>query len=159
MADPSIHSAIAQAVPVVIGGLIAMGGGLLKACMDFLLEQRKQKAAEERAIRAEQREEERKESERKRANNDRRDKDEAVLLMLKTQLRGSTDIMTAAGVVMGIHEFFIQRPHYLDSPRNQSFLEKYPQAFRDKMAFDTTIGDAALGELKSDAVSLLSVSE
>ena len=92
MADQSIHGAIAQAVPVVIGGFLAMGGGVLKAWIDFFLEQRKQRAAEDRAIHAEQREEARREEERTQAEAAQLKKDEDVLLMYKTQLRGATDI-------------------------------------------------------------------
>jgi hypothetical protein len=143
---------------VSVGAIVGSVGtwflGLLKTGFEHLLEQRKQRAVEQRAIRAEQREEARKETERKRAEADRVTQDEATLLMYKTQLKGSTDLPTAANVVRDIHSFFIKRPHYLN-PASRAFLEKYPDNFHDQVCYASErFGPAALDELKRAVESL-----
>jgi hypothetical protein len=141
-------------VGAIAGGVGYWLLGVLKTWFEHLLEQRKQQAAEERMIRAEQREEARKETERKQAEADRVKQDQATLLMYKTQLKGSTDLPTAASVVRDIHSFFIKRPHYLN-PTNRAFLEKYPDNFHDRVCFAPGQFDpAALDELKRAVESL-----
>jgi len=108
-------------------------------------------------IRAEEREEIRKQAERIQAQREQVTKDEAVLLMYKTQLKGSTDLSTAASVVGGIHSFFVKRPQYLNHAGNRAFLEKYPGDFRDQVCFaPDRFGASALDELKR-AVEVLEV--
>ena len=81
----------------------------------------------------------------------------AALLLLKTRLKGFTDLMTAAAVVTEIHSFFIKHPEYLNAA-NIAFLGKYPGDFRDKVCFDpgNTMKWTSLDELKHD-VDLLYV--
>jgi hypothetical protein len=83
--------------------------------------------------------------------------DAANLLLLKTRLRGFTDLVTASAVVTEIHSYFIKRPQYL-SKDNITFLEKYPGAFREKVCYDLdkTMKWASLEELKRD-VELLRI--
>ncbi len=131
--------------------------GVLKTWFEHLLEQRRQRAAEERVIRAEQREEERKAIERKQAAAAQLKKDEDTLLMYKTQLKGCTDLPTAAHVVGGIHSYFIQRPQHLRHSANAAFLEKYPDNFHDEVCFAAErFGPTTLDELKR-AVEALQV--
>ena len=140
----------------IIGVLATWFGGLLKPWFEHILEQRKERAKEERTIRAEEREVARKQTELKQAEAAQRKKDEAVLLMYKTQLRGATELLTAADIVVGIHSFFIQRPHYLNAT-NRAFLEKYPGDFRDRVHFDAdALGPRAstLAELKHNVETL-----
>lgn len=80
--------------------------------------------------------------------------DAAILLLYKTQLKGFTDLPTAASVVTGIHNFFVRCPQYLN-PANVAFLEKYPGDFRDKVCSNTAKW-ASLAELKRD-VDLLHI--
>ncbi|HUY12594.1 MAG TPA: hypothetical protein VMX16_03045 [Terriglobia bacterium] len=131
--------------------------GVLKTLFEHLLEQRRQRAAEESVIRAEQREEERKATERKQTEADRVKEDEATLLMYKTQLRGCTELFTAARVVGGIHSYFIQRPQYLGHSANAGFLEKYPGNLHDQVCVTPDqFGPNVLDELKR-AVEALQV--
>jgi predicted nucleotide-binding protein len=79
----------------------------------------------------------------------------ATLLLLKTRLKGFTDLGTAAAVVTEIHSFFIKHPTYLNVA-NIAFLEKYPGDFRDKVCYDadSTMKWASLDELKRDVEAL-----
>lgn len=89
------------------------------------LEQRKKKAEEERGIRAEQRAEEKRRVERGQAAAKQVKQDSALLLMYKTQMNGAADLPTAGSIVSGLHDFFMQRPQYLNAS-NRAFLQKYP---------------------------------
>jgi hypothetical protein len=142
-------------VGAIAGGVGTWFLGVLKTWFEHLLEQRRQRAAEERAIRAEQREDARKETERKQAEADRLKKDEDTLLMYKTQLKGCTDLPTAANVVGGIHSYFIERPQHLRHSANAAFLEKYPGDFHDQVCFaPDRFAPTALDELKRDVEAL-----
>ena len=139
----------------VAGAIVAWIGGLFKTWLDYSLEQRKQRAAEDRTIRAEQRDEDRKEKARKESEAAKVKEDEAVLLMYKTQLRGSTELIIAAAVVNCIHDFFSQRPQYTRVAGNRGFLEKYPREFRDEVCYDTAkFTDESLNEIKRDVEDL-----
>jgi hypothetical protein len=117
-----------------IGAVAVWLGGLLKTGFDHILEQRKRRAEEERAIRAEQREEARKQAERKQAEAERVQKDAADLLMYKTQMKGTTNLSTAGSIVSGIHSFFKERSQYLNAA-NRAFLQRYPGDFREQVCF------------------------
>ncbi len=140
-----------------IGAIAGTAGtwflGGLKVGWEHWLEERKHRAADVRVIRAEEREEARKDAERQRARTENLEKDEATLLMYKTQVKGCTEETDAANIVKGIHSFFIQRPEYLRLQNNAVFLEKYPGNLPDFVAYDTTY-TLPLEELKS-ALDLL----
>src|SRR5260370_28715718 len=92
-----------------VGGFVgARFFDFLKSLLDHFLDERKQRAAEDRTIRAEQREEERKENERKRVEAAQLKKDGDTLESFKTQVRGATDLVAAAIFVGLIHDFFIK---------------------------------------------------
>ena len=92
-----------------------------------------------------------KETEWTRAQADEMKKGAATLSLYKTQLKGLTDLITAASVVDGIHSFFTQHPEYLN-PANAGFLEKYSLDFRDRVLFGTgnAMKQFSLDELKRD---------
>ena len=114
----------------------AIGGGLGKTALDFLIEGRKQQAGEQRTIRAEEREEARKQAEQQRAEAEQLEAHKGTLLLYKTQLKGCADIHSAASVVGGIHSFFIQHKQYLAITSNTDFLLKYPGDFREQVIFN-----------------------
>ncbi len=137
-----------------IGAAATWLGALVKTGFEHLLEQRKERAQKERVIRAEKREEERKQTERKQAQTEQWKKDEDVLIMYKTQLRGATELDTASNVLSGIHDFFIQRPQYLTAA-NRTFLEKYPGDFGTQISFAPhLVAPNTLSELKREVESL-----
>lgn len=107
----------------IVGGQIAP---FLRMWFDHVLDQQKQRAAEERAIRAEQREEARKEKERQEVEAARLKQDEGHLLALKTKMTGTKDPFVAAATLNLIHQFFDQRPHYIGTAQNRRFLEDNP---------------------------------
>jgi predicted nucleotide-binding protein len=82
-------------------------------------------------------------------------KDAATLSLYKTQMKGCTDIMTAADLVASIHKFFASEPLYLNDV-NATFLEKYPLNFRDQLSFDASAAMKkwSLDELKRDVETL-----
>ncbi len=75
-----------------------------------------------------------------------------TLLFLKTRLRGYTELVTAASVVPSLHSFFRSNPEYLN-PTNVAFLEKYPDNFREQVAYGSA-SVTSLDELKRDVQSL-----
>lgn len=77
----------------------------------------------------------------------------ATILLLKTRLKGFTDLVTATNVVTEIHSFFIKHPKYLNEA-NVAFLEKYPGDFHDKVLFDASSVLPSLEELKRDVEML-----
>jgi hypothetical protein len=117
--------------------------GILKVGFEHWLDQRKALAAEERIIRTEKREEEKKAAEKL-------ERDDATLLMLKTDVRGFTDVTDAADAIPPIRTFFGKSPEYLKIPSNRVFLEKYPQDFRDKLCYDSDNFKASLDQLIQD---------
>jgi len=131
--------------------------GLSKTGLEHFLEGRKQRAAEERAIRAEEREETRKETERNRAEAEQAKTHAGTLLMYKIQLRGCADLHAASAVVGGIHSFFIQHKQYLVISANTDFLIKYPGGFQQQVIEDAINSTKRfrLDELKRDAENLL----
>jgi predicted nucleotide-binding protein len=83
-------------------------------------------------------------------------KDAALLLLYKTQLKGFSDLDTAAEVVAGIHSFFASRPVLLNAA-SIAFLVKYPLDFKAQL-FSNREGRKkwSLEDLKRD-VELLRV--
>jgi hypothetical protein len=138
-----------------IGAIAVWVGGIVKTGFDHILDQRKKDAEETRKIRAEEREEARKKADRERADAERFKKDETDLLMYKTQLKGTTDLVAAATIVGNIHGFFVQRSQYLNDA-NRAFLEKYPVDFFDQVCFapDRFPEASTLDELKHDVAAL-----
>jgi len=129
--------------------------GLLKTWFEHFLGERKERAAEDRTIRTEQREDARKEKERIQAEAAQLKYDGDTLLMLKTQLRGATQTEDASGVVGLIHHFFVNNSHYLNIQSNRAFLEKYARDFQDQVSEGKIIlTPAELAILKRDAESL-----
>jgi hypothetical protein len=138
---------------ISVGALLGAAGQSVlaasKTAFEHWLETRRQREAEARTIRAEMRAEASKEEERRRAASEQLAKDEAILQMYKTQLKGTSDLVSAGALVGGIHSFFIQRPHYLSITVNRSFLERYPQDFREQAAFAADrFPSTGLAELK-----------
>jgi predicted nucleotide-binding protein len=78
--------------------------------------------------------------------------DAATLLLLKTRMRGYTDLVRAAQVVTQLHVFFERHPKYLNAS-NVAFLEKYPADFHVKAAFRAG-SVPSLDELKRDVTTL-----
>ncbi len=105
-----------------IGATAAWLGGIAKTSFEHILDGRKKRAEERRTIRAEEREFSRREAERKRLEIEDLEKHDAVLLMYKTQLNGTADLPSAGVIVGGIHNFFVQRPQFLNVV-NRAFLE------------------------------------
>jgi hypothetical protein len=66
---------------------------------------------------------------------DRKKRDSAKLQLLKTQIRGFSELHDAANIVTSIHSFFSSEPEYLNET-NAKFLEKYPLNFKEKLSFD-----------------------
>jgi predicted nucleotide-binding protein len=76
----------------------------------------------------------------------------AQLLLLRTRLRGFTDLLNAAAVVTEIHNFFAKHPKHLNAA-SIVFLEKYPENFSNKVRFAPHAWPS-LDEIKRDAQSL-----
>jgi predicted nucleotide-binding protein len=93
-----------------------------------------------------------KEAETTRADADQLRESAARILLLKTRLKGFTDLVTAANVVTEIHSFFLKHPKYLNDA-NAAFLLKYPGDFHDKACFDSN-SELSLEELKRDVETL-----
>jgi hypothetical protein len=100
---------------------------------------------------AEQPEPARREAERMRAEAEVKEA-AARIFLLKTRLKGFTDLVTAASVVTEIHSFFMKHPKYLNDA-NAAFLEKYPGDFRDKVSFGESPA-TSLDNLKRDVETL-----
>jgi predicted nucleotide-binding protein len=86
---------------------------------------------------------------------ERAKKDSGKLLLYKTQVKGLSDISTAANVVASIHSFFLVEPQYLNKT-STLFLEKYPLAFKDQLSYNPEVAMKkwSLDELKRDVESL-----
>ena len=142
------------AVGAVAGGVLTWLGGIVKSGVDHWLDQRKKRTDEEQTIRAEQRAQEREQAQREEARIEKIKQDEAVLVMYKTQLKGTKYLPDAGTVVEGIHSYFVQRPQYLNAT-NRAFLEKYPRDFRSQVCFaPDRFPESTLDKLKRDVDSL-----
>jgi predicted nucleotide-binding protein len=62
-------------------------------------------------------------------------RDSGTLLLYKAQLKGCSDLRTAANIVASIHVFFGSDPQYMN-PLNTVFLEKYPFDFKEQVSFN-----------------------
>jgi predicted nucleotide-binding protein len=82
-------------------------------------------------------------------------KDLATLSFHKIQLKGFSDLFSAAEVVVKIHKFYELHPEYLNSI-SAAFLIKYPVDFRDHVAYDADNASKrwSLDELKHDVDTL-----
>jgi len=127
----------------------------LKSGWDHFLEGRKQRAAEQRTIRAEQREQDREEAERQRAATEKREHDGAELTRLRVRLCGCTDLVAGAGVVGDIHHFFFRSSLYLNYEPNRAFLIKHPADLPERAAWGLPEDDTTtLAEMKRDSGAL-----
>lgn len=143
------------AIWAVAGSVGTWLSGLAKAGFEHYLEQRKEQATEERAIRAEQRSQVKVDQERRRAESDKLQADADKLLMYKTQLNGCSDLFAAASVIEGLHSFFVRQPSYLRIQDNASFLEKYPGDLQDQIGYDSKrASELSLEQIKRDAREL-----
>ncbi len=138
-------------VGAVAGAAATWLGGVFRTWFEYRLDQRKHRADEDRAVRAEQRDEARKEKERKQVEDNHIKHDADELLLYKTQLTGSSDLFNASLVAVRIHDFFTKRPQYLKFSPNRSFLEKYPADFNSQVCYDaSSLSHTALDDLKHD---------
>jgi predicted nucleotide-binding protein len=78
-------------------------------------------------------------------------KDSGKLLLYKTQVKGCSDLHTAANIVVDIHRFFSLESQYV-SEINASFLMKYPLDLNDQLSFnpDAAMKKWSLEELRRD---------
>jgi hypothetical protein len=79
--------------------------------------------------------------------------DIAALLLLKTRLKGCSELSDAAGIVADIHEFFTRRPLYLlENDEAVSFLQKYPFNLSGEALYDVTTAESKwpVDQLKRD---------
>jgi hypothetical protein len=130
-------------VGAIVGAVGTWLSGILKVGFEHWLDQRKELAAEARTIRAEKQEEARKAAEKL-------ERDDSTLLMLKTDVRGFTDVTAAADAILPIRVFFEKDPEYLKIPSNRLFLEKYSRDFKDKLCYDSDNFKPSLDQLKQD---------
>jgi hypothetical protein len=142
-------------VGAILGAVGQWALGLTKAGFEHFLEGRRQKAADERVIRAEEREQARKKAEKDEVVLAQIAKDESLLLLHRTRMCGAADLGHVIATVESIHEFFRLRPQYIGVANNRAFLEKYPQNFSERF-FDpqSNFNDSDLASVKKDADSL-----
>lgn len=149
-------SAASGAVVGAIGRwLLELGGAWFKS----LTEEKRTIRAEERERANKEadrkREQDEKEAERKRAEAETVKRDSAILLALKTRLKGCDNWLAARGEsnsILSIHNFFAQRPQYLEINSNREFLIKWPTN-SPVGGFPDDLKDG-LDELKRDADTL-----
>jgi hypothetical protein len=129
---------------------------LAKGAGEHWLDRRKEKATEDRAIRAEQREQARLEAERTRAKDEQLQRDDDTLTSLKVEMRAVFDWGTAANAVEGIHDFFDERKQYNKLFGNEAFLVKYPNYMAEliRIAGPEKLNSLHIEELKRDAEAL-----
>jgi len=144
---------------ISVGALGALAGkwlfDFLKSGWDHVLEERKQRAVEQRTIRAEQREQSRGDAERQRLDAEKRSELERIainehadrqaeLFMLTTKLRGCAELVAASRVISEIHQFFHRHPLYVEgSLPIRMFLERYPINLIDQAAYSPQPDDDA----------------
>lgn len=130
--------------------------GALRATLDHLFEERKQRGEEQRTIRREKREQDKIEAERQREATAKLEHDRAELIRLVTKLKGCTDFIEAARVVGEIHHFYLRYPLYVNHDSNRAFLVKYPVNLSDRAAYAALEDDdtTTLAELKRESDTL-----
>jgi hypothetical protein len=132
-------------VGAVLGGIGGWFSSVFKSGLDHWFSERREKASEERVIRAEQRQLERVAQERQDAAKGITQNSEAELLMIVTRLNGCTDFVAGAEAIGDIHHFFKRKPEYLLYQPNRTFLEKYPINLRDRACFAPRDNDDTVG--------------
>ncbi len=100
---------------------------------------------------AEQSEAAREDAERTRADAEQAKEAASRILLLKTRLKGFTELETASYVVEEIHHFFFKHPRYLNAA-NVAFLEKYPGNLSVRVREERYL--VSLDELKHDVETL-----
>jgi hypothetical protein len=144
---------------ISVGAILGAVGqwvlGLSKTGFEHFLESRRQKAADDRVIRAEEREQGRKKAEKDEATAAQVAKDESQLLLHQTRMCGAADLGSVIATLESIHEFFRLRPQYIGVANNRAFLEKYPRDFKDRFfGTQNDFSDRDLTKVKKDADSL-----
>jgi uncharacterized membrane protein YqiK len=164
---------------ISIGALGALASkwllDFLKISWNHVLDERKQRATEQRTIRSEQRERDTKEAERirielageversrlkeereldqRRTRTEAMKQDQAALFLLCTKLRGCNDFISAAEVAGEIHLFFKNRPQYVEASLPiRNFLEKYPVNMAQRAMYEALNDDTvALIAMKNES--------
>lgn len=134
-------------VGAVLGGVITWVAGVARSFIDILIQEWGKDRDEARKTRAGKRDEERSIAARTQAAADILAKHDNVLLSLKTTLKGSTDLLTAAHHLQAIHNFFHDNPQYIAVGRNRQFLEEWPFELYGDLSIDqnqTTHGNRAV---------------
>jgi hypothetical protein len=139
-------------IGAVGGGVLTWVGAFVTKLFEHYLEGKKQEAVLLREIRAEERAEHAREKERGLAKAEALGRTNNELLLLKTRLRGATELVYAGDVVKDIHGFFAKNPQYLSIRDNKSFLERYPESFKDDVHYAVQkFQPNSLALLKADA--------